>query len=174
MLSSHFRLCKSSHSDSGPAPMNSKISSIPNSIIFNCCMGYRSEWWKTQDEYDAIQDVGFAGTVEASDGVEMRVEWSNLDSTPIGLETIKDDVLHMHPGSLVSLVGCQLAAKVPSNYKWWLKVNLWKKSYKMTEISGIRWKSIHVRKWKLSMWPFFRKTKSEKAGFCSYALSFIS
>lgn len=49
-----------------------------------------------ENETNGIQDVGFPGAIEASDGVELRVEGAHDDSRRVGLEPLKNDLVNVH------------------------------------------------------------------------------
>ena len=49
-----------------------------------------------QNEADRVEDVGFATSVEAGDGVELRVETGNNCPLRVRLEAVDDDLFDIH------------------------------------------------------------------------------
>lgn len=49
-----------------------------------------------EDEADGIEDVGLAGTVQAGDGVEERVEARNHGAGRVGFEPFQTNLLDVH------------------------------------------------------------------------------
>ena len=49
---------------------------------------------------DRVQDVAFAGAVQAGDGVELGVEVGDLGPVHVGFETLQDYFVYVHSNYL--------------------------------------------------------------------------
>lgn len=63
---------------------------------------YMGQVCDSEQEADCVQDVGLAGAVEPSDGVERRIEAVDLRPLAVRLEAVDDHALDIHGGRILS------------------------------------------------------------------------